>query len=472
MQLSYVDLCTILGIPPQASVNPVVDRVAYDSREVEPNALFVCMKGERTDGHTYVSQACERGAAVILAEHPVEASVPVVLVPKTLPALMRIAQEARTKTRATVIGLTGTSGKTTVKEMLAHVLAMHGTVAKSPANHNTQLGMACGILAARGDEDYWVFEAGVSHEGDMEQLGGMLCPDVALILNVGSGHTEGLGDKGVAWHKTRLLEAMSPKGIGIVSADYPDLVWKAYGTHKPLHFFSAKVGIPGSGHSTPSANYARWLGENANGFGTYRVCVQGEEFDVETPLTGAYGAENVIACALVAHCVGVPKEAICEGLKTVTLPGQRFVKHQYGRCTLIDDTYNANPLSMNAMLDEAARMAREKQCPLVLVLGEMRELGQLAQSAHRSLGEKLAALQPKVIFWKGGEEDSVRKGLASKGYTGALYSVRDAESFADMFSTVAQQIPSFVLLAKGSRANELEDLLARVQDTVLRKADA
>ena len=236
-------------------------------------------------------------------------AVPQIIVRNTLKALMLLAHAWRKQCQAKVIGLTGTCGKTTAKEMLAAILALHGKTAKSFVNHNNQLGMAHGILNTEGDEQYWVFEAGISNPHDMDELGSMLLPDYALILNIGPGHTEGLGDMGVAWHKTRLLTHLSEGGVGIVSADYPELVWKAMGTHiSPLVFFSAPAGAIGG--KNDCANFCQYLGENEAGQGRYRLVLEGSESTVLCPLAASYAAENICAVALTCHLLGLPLATI------------------------------------------------------------------------------------------------------------------------------------------------------------------
>ena len=202
----------------------MVTNIATDSRCVRAGSLFSCIRGERVDGHDFIHQAVYNGAVAIIAEKPVEAcGVPVLLVPDTIRALGQLAQLWRTRTKATVIGITGTAGKTTVKECVGGILARVGKIAKTPMNHNNQLGLACSILNTDGDETWWVMEVGISRPGDMAELGSMLRPDLALILNAGPGHAEGLSKLGVARHKATLLEYLTPGGTALLSADYAEL---------------------------------------------------------------------------------------------------------------------------------------------------------------------------------------------------------------------------------------------------------
>ncbi|MBO4336119.1 MAG: UDP-N-acetylmuramoyl-tripeptide--D-alanyl-D-alanine ligase [Desulfovibrio sp.] len=445
--------------------DPQVRGMAYDSRQVEPGNLFACFVGETSDGHQYAAKAAESGARLVLCEREIEGlAVPQIIVRNTLKALMLLAHAWRKQCQAKVIGLTGTCGKTTAKEMLAAILALHGKTAKSFVNHNNQLGMAHGILNTEGDEQYWVFEAGISNPHDMDELGSMLLPDYALILNIGPGHTEGLGDMGVAWHKTRLLTHLSEGGVGIVSADYPELVWKAMGTHiSPLVFFSAQAGAIGG--KNDCANFCQYLGENEAGQGRYRLVLEGSESTVLCPLAASYAAENICAVALTCHLLGLPLATIQAGLANFENPPQRFRRRKLGRHLVIDDTYNANPLSMQRMLMAAHALGK----PLVCLLGEMRELGREAEACHRELGRQLAALAPSLIFWKGGHGADLKQGLTSAGYSGPLLmldgSVDVARSLAD-FLQKADKRDGITLLAKGSRANALEQELALAEEVL------
>ncbi len=439
--------------------------MAYDSRQVEPGNLFACIKGETTDGHLYATKAAERGARLVLCEREIEdLSIPQLVVRSTLSSLMHLAHAWRRHTQAKVIGLTGTCGKTTAKEMLAAILALHGKTAKSLVNHNNQLGMAHGILNTQGDEQFWVFEAGISTPQDMDELGSMLEPDYALILNVGPGHTEGLGDMGVAWHKTRLLTHMSEGGVGIVSADYPDLVWKAMGTHRtPLVFFSAKAGeINGK---NDCANFAQYLGENEEGLGKYRLVLEGSASTLLCPLAASYAAENICAVAVTSHLLGVPLSTIAQGLAHFENPPQRFRRKTLGKHLVIDDTYNANPLSMQRMLAASAAYGK----PLVCLLGEMRELGREAQTCHRELGKSLAEIAPALIFWKGGHACDVEQGLRQAGFSGDFVVLEDTAKAKERFRELLKETTferGLTLLAKGSRANALEQELAVLEEVL------
>lgn len=476
MRLTYSEIAAHLGLAalPGATGGPddrLLTSVVTDSREVTPGALFVCVPGERVDGHDFASQAQAAGAAALLASRPLpEARVPVLLVPDTVRALGRIAALWRDRTRAKVICITGTAGKTTLKEALSQVLSVRGKTARNAMNHNNQIGMPRAVLATDGDEDFWVMEAGISHEGDMDDLATVLRPDLGVILNVGAGHTEGLGKKGVAWHKARLLAYLAPGGLGLICADYPDLVREATATGAELRFFSAAgrdVEYRGACADLASRQVKAEAEAESAPRGLYRLWLDGAWHEAVTPFRGGYGAENAIAAAAAAHLLGLSATEIASGLASAALPAQRFNQYRQGLWLLIDDTYNANPLSMRRMLEAAAEQAHGRA--FVTVLGEMGELGPMAGAMHEELGRHLAKLKPAAVFWKGGHADDIRAGLTRGGYGGPWQTVDGPESFIAAWEEFVRgnrldRQRGGVLFFKGSRSNRLEKLLAAFRD--------
>lgn len=459
--MTISEMAGVLGLAAEEGAGRA-DRVltcaVTDSREARPGALFVCVPGARVDGHDFAASAVERGAGGVLASRPLPEvtalGVPVLVVPDTVRALGRLAAHWRDRSAARVVCVTGTAGKTTLKETLAAVLAVHGKTARTPLNHNNQIGMPCAVLDTDGDEAFWVMEAGISHEGDMDELASILRPDMALILNVGPGHTEGLGGRGVAWHKTRLLTHLAPGGVALVSADYADLAAEARATGaRPLFFSAAGAEAPYTGTMIDG------------GSGRCRLELAGECFETETPFRGAFGAENAVAAAAAAHLLGLEAAEICRGLAAVTLPPQRCVHKRLGPWRVIDDTYNANPLSMRRMLEAAAAEAARAGLPLVAVLGEMGELGAESGQHHEELGRLLGRLGVAAVFWKGGHGAEVKAGLEAvpDSANSRWTPVSGPEEFLRAWAEHGERPGGGVLLFKGSRANRLEALLAALE---------
>ena len=314
--------------------------------------------------------------------------------------------------------------------------------------------MPCAVLDTDGDEVFWVMEAGISHAGDMDELGAILRPDLAVILNVGPCHTEGLGERGVAWNKARLLAYLAPRGAALVSADYDDLVVEVRATGVKPAFFSA------AGADAP---YRARMADGATG--RCRLELDGEEFGVETPFRGAFGAETAVAAAAAAKLLGLAEDEIRRGFASASLPPQRTARKTLGPWRIIDDTYNANPLSMRRMLEAAAEEARSAGLPLVAVLGEMGELGQEAARHHEELGSLLGRLRVDAVCWKGGHAEDVYAGFAAENpHAEARWThVSGPEDFVGAFAAGGKFPQGAVVLFKGSRLNRLEELLAALE---------
>ncbi len=424
-----------------------------DSREALEGKVFVCIPGLKADGHDFAAEAAKRGALAILAQRDVFDGIPplpVLRAPDSVAALGRLAACARDSAGARLIGITGTAGKTSVKEVLAQVLSVRGPTAKNLLNRNNQIGLPLSMLGADPQAAFWVMEAGISEARDMDELGAIMRPDLAIILNVGQGHLSGLGERGVAYYKARLLAHLAPDAQALISADYPDLVREAAAYGRKLTYFSTRRG---------DVDYsASYLGPASAATGRYRVNLRGKACEVVAPFRGSFGSENVAAIAGAAHMCGLSPEELALGLSGAALPAQRFCCSSQGDLTLIDDSYNANPLSSSRMLEAAQEMAAESGRPLVLVMGEMLELGAESQSAHLELGRRMARSGAERIFWKGGQKDAVAEGLAQTGFAGFFAPVFDKTEFRALMEK--QPLARAVILFKGSRGNRLEELAA------------
>jgi UDP-N-acetylmuramoyl-tripeptide--D-alanyl-D-alanine ligase len=431
--------------------------VRTDSRLTGLGDVFFCIQGERFDGHNFAGEALSRGAAAVVASRPLDdamdqasdAGAAFLLVDDTVKALGRLAAYHRARSAARVVGVTGSAGKTTVKEWLGWVLGLHGPTAVNYRNLNNQIGLPMCMLEATGDEAYWVYELGISQPGDMDELGEILRPDIALVLNVGAAHLEGLGSvESVAWQKSKILEYLSPHGHGVISLDYPELV-EAAGRILP-----GSLGFTCQGRN--ALVQAEYAGPAEAGAGRYRLVAAGEEAEVVMPLRGGFVAENIAAVAAVCHLLGLGVREVAEALASVRAPEQRFQCREVGELLVIDDSYNANPISMVRALQSAAAMAEDR--PLVLVVGEMRELGSQAGPAHVQLGRDMAGVRPAAVFWHGGHAADVTRGLEEAGWPGVVQSLGAPDTFAALWHELG--LDQGVILFKGSRSNRMEEYSA------------
>jgi len=430
-----------------------VKLVTSDSREAKAGAMFCCLPGSRADGHEFAVKAADQGAVAVLAARQlpeIADRVAVLVVPEVLNAMGLLARFWRRRTRAVVAALSGSAGKTTAKELLSAIVMRLAPSIKNPGNYNNQLGLPLSILAAEEEHRVWVLELGISRPGDMEELGAICEPDLAVVHNIGPAHLEGLGDlEGVARAKAALFGFVRPGGVSLANSDYPELWAAAKSIREDVIPMSTK------NHSAPF--HCRFLGCDPNGRGLYHLILQGEGMDVVLPCRGEHLAENVLAAAAAANILGASAEQIAAGLSEAVLPSRRFDVSDLGDFTLIDDTYNANPLSMKAAIESSRKLAGER--PLVLVLGEMGELGSEADLAHEELGLCIARGDCDVVFFKGDKASQVERGLKLGGFKGDFHPVETPDDFAGKFENM--DVSEGTVLFKGSRSQRMEDFLDR-----------
>ncbi|MBF0481712.1 MAG: UDP-N-acetylmuramoyl-tripeptide--D-alanyl-D-alanine ligase, partial [Desulfovibrionaceae bacterium] len=330
-------------------------------------------------------------------------------------------------------------------------------VAGTKGNYNNQLGLPLSMLACPETAKIWVLELGVSRPGDMEELGRIARPDLAVIVNIGPAHLDGLVDlAGVARAKAALAGLIAPGGKVLASRDYPELWDAVTRLHPNAVAFSA---------ADPSARFfAAYLGANCTG-SRFRVRLNGDEGQLKLPFCGEHAAENLAAASGAALLMGVKAGDVEAGLAALTIPGGRFRPICAGELTFIDDTYNANPLSMARSIAAAAERAAGG--PLVLVLGEMRELGAEAAARHRELGAAIAGSDCLAVYFHGEHSGELAAGLAEAGYRGAFAPVGSPAEFAGLFAGLG--LTRGVVLFKGSRSLGMEKFLAAVAEMATRE---
>ncbi len=457
MRMELSRIATVLDAVGEQTDNRPVTRVQIDSRVVKPGDLFVCLPGERFDGHSFAADAARNGAAAVLAQQPLPeladvADVPVLLVRDTRKALGELAAAWRRMAHGRVIAVTGSAGKTTVKEMIAQTLATEMSVVKNHKNLNNQIGLPLSMLAASGEEEVWVMEVGISRLGDMEELGPVACPDLAVIHNIGPAHLEGLGSlRGVAEAKSTLLDYVQRGGAAIVSKDYPEL-WEA-----ARRKFPRARAMSAQDQDAPY--FCAYLGPADDG-GLFLLRLEDERLEVSLPFHGAHFAENIAAAAGAAYRMGMDIDSIARALAQVELPDQRFVVRKLGGWTLVDDSYNANPLSMGRAIQAAASLAGGR--PLALVLGDMLELGSEAEAEHIRLGESAAASGCAVVVHRGGFAKAVARGLAKAGFAGRFQELRAGAELPPLLEGLGFGLDEAggVILVKGSRSSRMEEFVA------------
>lgn len=421
----------ILGAP-----DPEVELtgITWDSREVRPDWLYVALPGERVDGHDFVEAAMAAGALCALVNHPVDVFCAQVVVADTAQALTDLAAFWRTQLQGTVIGLTGSTGKTTTKGLMADVLAAAGSVVATVANQNNELGVPRTLLAAQRDTEAIVVEMGMRGLGQIRELCSIAQPDWGLITNVGESHMELLGSRdNIARAKAELFEALpAGRGLAFVNArdDYASTVC-ALGTLDqrgiPRIFFDGE-GEPDGGCAPIAAEHpvvwASALTFQDDGSPSFilnaarfdrcgRPGVDGS-YPCTLTLKGAHNVINGCAAAALGIMAGLDLPTICAVLER-SLPesGRQQLRRSFAGALIVDDAYNANPDSMKASLATFATFAVEGR--RIAVLGDMGELGPIAQEAHERVGALAAASGLDRLICVGDLARHIAQGARSAG---------------------------------------------------------
>ena len=355
-----------------------ISAVTTDSRTVSPDCLFAAIPGDRVDGHDYIPAAFAAGALCALAERDCpQAAGPLILVPSTAAALQNLAAFYRAQLETIVVGVTGSVGKTTAKEMCAAVLSRRFSTLKTQGNFNNELGVPLTLFRLREEHQCAVVEMGVSHFGEMRRLTAMARPDLAVFTAIGHAHLENFGDlPGVLRGKAELLEGMPEDGVVFANGD--DELLRAWDTGRRKKVLFG---------TTPDCDvYARDV--RALGLaGTGCEIVSGERhIPVKIPAFGLHMVYAALAAAAVGIRMGLTDAEIAAGIADYAPVGSRSRTLDTGWCTVIDDCYNANPTSVGAALASLATLDTRRVC----ILGDMLELGTDAPALHRAVG-KLAA---------------------------------------------------------------------------------
>ncbi len=354
-----------------ASDDQVISGLDTDTRRIQPGALFVALKGPTFDGHDFLAGALERGVAAAVVERWQDSPLPQLKVTDSLAALGQIAAAWRRRFKQPLLALTGSNGKTTVKEMLAAILRRRGEVLATVGNLNNHIGVPLMLCRLDSEHDHAVIEMGANHPGEIAYLAGLARPDVALITNAGPAHLEGFGSiEGVARAKGEIYAGLDPAGVAVINADDNHAqYWRGLNRERRIIDF---------GLDRPALVHGRWLAERR-----FRLGIGDRGIDIDLPLPGRHNIRNALAAAAAAHAVGTGLDDIRAGLESMQ-PVAGRLRTTPGRhgCTLIDDSYNANPASLAAGLDT---LVADGGCNW-LVLGDMAELGAGAAAAHAEAG--------------------------------------------------------------------------------------
>ena len=349
-----------------------ITAITTDSREITPGCLFAAIPGNRADGHDYISAAAAAGAACALCNRFVEAEIPQLLVPDTQAALRQIAAFYRRQFNIPFVGITGSVGKTTAKEMIWSVLSTHFRTLKTEKNFNNELGVPLTLFRLRRGDEAAVVEMGISGFGEMTRIADMVRPDIAVFTLIGDAHLEFLGDReGVLRAKAEVVSGMREDGVVIANGDDPLL--RAYDFHRRTVLFGTSEGC---------AVRAVQIG-NSVPDGMKCVIEAGERrIPVTIPAFGKHMIYAALMGAAVGLELGLSDEEIRNGVARYETVGSRGRVLEAGGITVLDDCYNANPTSTKNALDSLCSLPGRH----VAILGDMLELGECSPSLHREVG--------------------------------------------------------------------------------------
>jgi len=425
---------------------------AVDSRKLEEGFLFVALKGERTDGHCFIRDAEKRGATAALvsvdfiksmdgSELVAGLSMPLMVHEDPLAALQQLAAAWVDRFPQLIrIGVTGSNGKSTTKELLAAILSASAPTVKNPGNLNSEIGLPLAVLQIGEEHRYGVFEMGVNHQGEMEQMVRVLRPRHGLITNVGTAHIGLLGSReGIAREKVGLFSALPSDGFGF----YPEgFEW--------IDLFRSECAASLVSFGLKSTEGIESV--EALGLKGWRIRYEARDLHLAQP--GKHNLNNCLAAIQVARSLGIGPDEVKRGVeKVMLLEGRSQVID--GEVTIVHDGYNANTESMMAMLATLRESIAVER--LIVVLASMKELGDDAEAYHRLLGRELAGFGPKAVLLFGGEMRAAYEEAARNGYRGILRHTNDFEELRTLVSGTV--CAGDTVLLKGSRSMELERLI-------------
>ena len=414
-----------------------------DSRIIEPGQLFIALVGER-DGHDYIPMAMEKGAAAVLCSRKC-GDYPAIIVEDPRLALGDIARAERKRIGMQVVGVTGSVGKSTTKEMIAQVLEGSFRTAKTPANKNNDLGMPMAILSMPEDTQVAVLEMGMNHFREIAYLASIAQPNIAVIVNIGTMHIEHLGSKeGILKAKMEILEGMREDGKVIFNGDDPLLWSQRELSHLKLTYFGTE-----NEECAVRADSVR----QEDAYTSFVVTVGDVSFPVELALEGKHYISDALAAVSVGMELGVAPAKIQEKLSQFRNMAGRQETFTHKGFTIIKDCYNAGPESMAAALEVLGR----KEGRHVAVLGDMLELGACTQAEHYRIG-RIAAEKADLLLAFGPNGKRVLSGAMTGGMpdTRAM-AFEDRDKLINTLKRMAK--PGDVLLFKGSRGMRMELIL-------------
>lgn len=437
--------------------NLEISSVSTDTRKIVAGDLFIALTGPNFDGHEFIQQAIDKGAIAAVVDHWVDASIPQIKVSDTKIALGKLGAAVKEEVNPRTVGITGSCGKTTVKEMVASILSCRGNVLATEGNFNNDIGVPLTLLRLDKTHDFAVVEMGANHRGEIAYTCGLVNPDVSTIVNAAASHLEGFGSLlGVARAKGEIFKGLRDGGKAILNLDSQFYeFWKGKSAHAVQETFSMEQ---------PADYMPEEVTLGMNGCAQFDLRTPQGSVWVDLPIPGMHNVNNALVAAALAMSVGATLEDVKMGLQNMQqIHGRLNVKQLTNQVRLLDDTYNANVASVNAAIDLLGSFSGRR----ILVLGDMAELGEKARYYHEQVGEY--ALQ-------GGIDRMYTLGVLSQ-HSSDMMEAR-GKHFTDVDELVAQMTDDLrnekcdlSILVKGSRSAKMERVVSALEESPLGKLE-
>lgn len=448
--------CTILE-----QVKTQFTDIVTDTRKIVPGALFVALKGERFNGEDFVAQAIEQGAAGVLVGSQFQqtddefGATVIKAVTDTQLAYQQLAAFWRRRFDIPVIAITGSNGKTTTKDMTAAVLSARFPVLKTQGNFNNEIGMPYTLLQLNDMHRAAVVEIGMRGLGQIASLAPFAAPEIGIVTNVGETHIELLGSiENIAKAKAELVEAIPAGGTVILNNDNPYTAAMKDKAREGVRVVTFGI------DEDADIKAAALISHDGKTFFQCRVGRGGEQKQLSIPMLGRHNVSNALAAVAAGYVLGLTVEQIAQGLEDLEMTGMRFECRRVGAYNIINDAYNASPMSMEASLSTLKELTTDKGKRSLAVLGDMLELGHVAVPAHQKVGQQAAAAGVCGLITLGEMGREIAKGAKEAGLD-AVYSFDTHEEAAAKLRELLQ--PEDTILFKGSRGMKMETIIDLLQ---------
>lgn len=434
-----------------------VSAISTDTRSIEAGAVYLALKGANFNGHDFIEHAVKAGASAIIASEVVTTSVPVITVADTKLALGHLGAAIKREIAPKTIAITGSSGKTTVKEMCAAILTRRGTVLATKGNFNNDIGVPLTLLRLEKHHEYAVMELGANHLGEIAYTTNLVKPDVATIVNAAASHLEGFGSLlGVARAKSEIFQGLGKTGTAIVNIDsqFADY-WQGKLKHTPTLTFSPQ--------QQNNADYrAEDISLGIDGCAEFLLCTPEGEVAVQLTIPGIHNIGNALVAAALTMQLGASLDNVRDGLLSMQqVSGRLNVKQLTEQVRLLDDSYNANVASVKAAIDTVTSFSGIN----ILVLGDMKELGEQSSFYHQQVGEYAYSKGLDYLYTMGDLSRS-----ASESFSGNGGHFDDMSALVNAIEDdLATEQRDISILVKGSRSSHMERVVEALEASSLGK---